>query len=117
MAKTNISVVRRQKIRHQIRNKISGTQERPRLSVFKSNQFIYTQLIDDVAGHTIVSATSRTLGKKNVTIDISTKVGEILAEKAKEKGIESVVFDRSGYTYHGNVKAVAEAARAKGLKF
>ncbi len=110
-------IKRRSRIRQGIRNKISGTADRPRVSIFRSNRGIYAQLIDDVAGHTLVSASSAESGQKNVTVAISKEVGKSLAEKAKGSGIEVVVFDRGGYPYHGNVKALAEGAREGGLKF
>ena len=110
---------RRLRIRRSIRKKISGVAESPRLSVYKSNTAIYAQLIDDTKGHTLVSASSSELtkDKKNINIDDSKKVGLSLAEKAKASGIETVVFDRSGYQYHGRIKALAEGAREGGLKF
>lgn len=110
---------RRLRIRRSIRKKINGVAESPRLSVYKSNRAIYAQLIDDTKGHTLVHASSSELlkDKKNVTIDDSKKVGLSLAERAKASGIEKVVFDRSGYQYHGKVKALAEGAREGGLKF
>lgn len=110
-------VSRRLKIRQGIRRKISGTKDRPRLCVYKSNKSIYAQIIDDSAGHTLVSASSREIGKDSVTVEISKEVGKKLAEKAKEGGIENVVFDRSGYLFHGRVKALADGAREGGLKF
>jgi len=110
---------RRQRIKYSIRAKVSGTAERPRLSVFRSNKAIYAQLIDDIAGNTIASASSVEL-KSEVdgnTIDTAKKVGQRLAEKAVAKNINAVVFDRNGYLYHGKVKALADAAREGGLKF
>ncbi len=110
---------RRLRIRRSIRKKISGTAEHPRLSVYKSNKAIYAQLIDDISGHTLVQASSVEISKEkeNFNIDDSKKVGSSLAEKAKSEGIENIVFDRSGYQYHGKVKALAEGAREGGLKF
>lgn len=108
---------RRLRIRRGIRNKISGTSDRPRLSVFKSNKGIYAQLIDDSNGSTLTAASSLELGIKNNTIEHSKNVGSKLAEKATAAGINEVVFDRSGYRYHGQVKALAEGAREGGLKF
>lgn len=109
---------RRSRIRRGIRSKISGTAESPRVSVFKSNKAIYAQLINDVAGHTLVAASSAELNKSGVlNIEVAKEVGVKLAEKAKSAGIEKVVFDRSGYIYHGRVKALAEGAREGGLKF
>jgi large subunit ribosomal protein L18 len=108
---------RRLRIRRGIRQKIAGTKECPRLSVFKSNKGIYAQLIDDDAGQTLAYASSKELGKPGVTIPISKDVGKKLAEKAVASGIETVIFDRSGYLYHGRVKALADGAREGGLKF
>lgn len=108
---------RRLRIRRGIRNKITGTAERPRLSVFKSNKGIYVQLIDDVNGHTLTATSSAEIGKANVNIEISKEVGKKLAEKAATSGVSSVVFDRGGYPYHGKVKALADGAREGGLKF
>lgn len=109
---------RRLKIRKSIRKKISGTDSRPRLSVFKSNTGIYAQLVNDLKGHTLAQATSKELGaKENAGISISKEVGKKLAERAVANGVTEVVFDRSGYIYHGNVKALAEGAREGGLKF
>ena len=109
---------RRLRIRRGIRNKIKGTPEKPRLSVYKSNTGIYGQIIDDVNGQTLSYSSSRELGKmKSINIENSKKVGLKLAEKAKANGISDVVFDRSGYVYHGKLKAFAEGAREGGLKF
>lgn len=107
---------RRLRIRRGIRNKLSGTAARPRLSVFKSNKGVYAQLIDDSKGHTIAAANSTELGAGN-TIDNAKHVGSKIAERAKSAGIVTVLFDRSGYEYHGKVKALAEGAREGGLKF
>jgi large subunit ribosomal protein L18 len=107
---------RRLRIKQGIRRKLSGTSERPRLSVFRSNKGIYAQLIDDVNGITLASATSLTLDKSN-GVNMSLEVGRILAAKALEKGLSEVVFDRSGYLYHGRIKSLAEGAREGGLKF
>jgi large subunit ribosomal protein L18 len=108
---------RRLRIRRGVRNKIAGTAERPRLSVFKSNKAIYAQIIDDAKGATLTATSSIDLGIKNNTIEQSKNVGSKLAEKAKAAGIDSVVFDRGGYQYHGQIKALAEGAREGGLKF
>lgn len=119
MAIKNKKTYRRFRIKHRIRNKISGTPERPRLSVFRSNKQIYAQIIDDVNESTLVSASSKEKGiaeKKVNKIEQAKLVGTALAEKAKEQNIETVVFDRSGYYYHGRVKSLAEAARKGGLK-
>jgi large subunit ribosomal protein L18 len=110
----------RQKIRYRIRKKISGTPAKPRLSVFRSNSDIYAQLIDDTNGATIVAASSKQKdisAQKAPKIEKSKLVGEAIAKKATELGIKNVVFDRSGYIYHGRVKAVAEGAREGGLDF
>ena len=108
---------RRLRIRRGVRNKIAGTAERPRLSVFKSNKAIYAQIIDDAKGATITATSSIDLGIKNNTVEHAKNVGSKLAEKAKAAGIDTVVFDRGGYQYHGQVKALAEGAREGGLKF
>ena len=102
-----------------VRGKISGTPERPRLNVFRSNANIYAQIIDDVNGVTLVSANTLEKEFEGATgnKEAAKKVGMILAERAKEKGIEVVVFDRGGYVYHGRVAALAEGAREAGLKF
>ena len=108
----------RLRIRRGIRNKVSGTSERPRLSIFKSNKAIYAQIIDDANGHTLASVSSYELGtKNNPNIEVSKNVGLKIAEKAKASGVESIVFDRGGYQYHGKIKALAEGAREGGLKF
>ena len=107
---------RRIKIKYRVRNKISGTAERPRMSVFRSNKQIYVQIINDMNGTTLVSASSlgmETCPKK----EQAAKVGELAAKKALEAGITTVVFDRNGYLYHGRVKEVADAARNGGPKF
>lgn len=108
---------RRKRIKMGIRRKISGSAERPRLTVFKSNTGVYAQLIDDDKGVTLVSASTLELGKKGVNIEASKNVGKKLAEKAAAAGVQQVVFDRNGYLYHGNIKALADGAREGGLKF
>ena len=113
-----IKASRRKRIKQGIRKKVSGTTERPRLSVYKSNKGIYAQLIDDAAGNTLAQASSRELGDyNNATVDVSKQVGAKLAERASANGITSVVFDRNGYIYHGKVKALADGAREGGLTF
>jgi large subunit ribosomal protein L18 len=110
---------RRQRIRFRIRKRLSGNVNRPRMTVFRSNKQIYVQLVDDVTGQTLASASSREkeIASQNVNkIEQAKLVGKRIAEKAKEKGIESVVFDRNGYLYHGRVKNLADAARESGLK-
>ena len=113
---------RRLKIKKRIRKRINGTADRPRMSVYRSNKHISVQLIDDVNGNTLVSASS--LNKEvagddtaQSKTDKSKKVGHLIADKAKEAGIEKVVFDRNGFKYHGRLKALADAAREEGLKF
>lgn len=109
---------RRTRIRKSIRSKISGTPERPRLSVFRSNKNIYAQLIDDISGTTIVAASSATIAAENSgKSEMSSAVGRELASLAQGKGISEVVFDRSGYLYHGRIKTLADSAREAGLKF
>ena len=107
---------RRNKIKRRIRGRISGTPERPRLCVFRSNKQIYAQVIDDVAGNTIVSASSKGITEGNKS-EIAAKVGEAVAKKALEAGINTVVFDRNGFLFHGRVKSLADGARKGGLKF
>lgn len=108
---------KRIRIKRRVRGKISGSAELPRLSVYKSNKEIYAQLIDDKEGKTLASASSRALNAKGTKTEVSTEVGKAIAEKAKSAGIESVVFDRNGFVYHGRVKALADGAREGGLKF
>ena len=117
---TDLKVVRRQKLRWRVRNKVKGTAQKPRLSVFRSNKDIYAQLIDDATGTTLASANSRQkdlAAIKGTKVEISSGVGKALAQKAKDLGIETCVFDRGGYLYHGRVKALAEGVREGGLKF
>ena len=108
---------RRNKIKLSIRKKINGSDVRPRVSLYKSNKSIYSQIIDDVKGNTLVSCSSNEIKKKGINISISKEVGLVLAKKAISVGIKNVVFDRSGYKYHGKVKSFAEGAREGGLKF
>ena len=113
---TTKKVERRIKIKFRIRKNVNGTAERPRLSVFRSNKQIYAQVINDLDGKTLVSASS--LGLERLPkIQQAERVGELVAGKAKANGIEAVVFDRNGYLYHGRVKGLADAARKGGLKF
>ena len=109
----------RNRIHRRIRRKLSGTAERPRLAVFRSVAHIYAQVIDDAAGATLVSAsTVDKIGKtKGGNVAAATAIGKLVAERAKEKGISRVVFDRGGYQYHGRIKALADAARTAGLEF
>jgi large subunit ribosomal protein L18 len=116
----NSKVSARQKIRYRIRKKISGSAQKPRLSVFRSNRDIYVQLIDDANGVTIASASSRQAdiaAQKVNKVEKSKLVGSAIAQKSGELGIKNIVFDRSGYIYHGRIKAVAEGAREGGLQF
>jgi large subunit ribosomal protein L18 len=111
---------RRTKIKYRIRKKVQGTTDRPRLTVFRSNKSIYAQIINDLQGHTLVSASSgsKELAEKKLTkTQVAKEVGKLIAGKANEAGIEKVVFDRNGYLYHGRVKSLAEGAREGGLKF
>jgi large subunit ribosomal protein L18 len=120
MSKTARKAAQRARIRRRVRSKISGTAERPRLNVFRSNKHMYAQLIDDLEGQTLAAA-----GSMDPSIDVSEKsptevgkaVGQLLAERAKDAGISTCVFDRGGYRYHGRVKALADGAREGGLQF
>ena len=121
MAKTNPSIVARAKRVRRIRKKITGTGERPRLRVFKSNKHIYAQIIDDVAGRTLVAMSTKdkdfAQGEEKGKAGAAKVVGMKIAERAKAAGIEQVVFDRGGYIYHGRVKSLSEGAREGGLQF
>ena len=108
---------RRLKLKKKIRAKIIGLPECPRLSVFRSNEHIYVQLIDDLAGKTLASASSKKLADNLTKVQASAEVGKEIAKLATSKGVSKVVFDRNGYLYHGRVKALAEAAREAGLQF
>jgi large subunit ribosomal protein L18 len=114
---------RRERAHLRVRTRVQGTGERPRLSVYKSLRYIYAQVIDDTRGVTLVAAASADpavrgqLSKSTASQEAAKLVGALVAERARERGIEKVVFDRGGYIYHGNVKALADAAREKGLKF
>lgn len=110
-------VERRIKIKYRVRNKISGSAERPRMSIFRSNKQIYVQIVDDLSGKTLASASSLGLEDKLPKKEQAAQVGDLIAKKAQEVGILAVVFDRNGYLYHGRVKEVADAARNAGLKF
>lgn len=113
---TTKKVERRIKIKYRVRKRVTGTAERPRMSVFRSNKQIYVQVINDLTGITVASASS--LGMESLPkMEQAAKVGELVAKKTVEAGISSVVFDRNGYLYHGRVKEVADAARKGGLKF
>jgi large subunit ribosomal protein L18 len=115
--KTQVKTNRRARIKMGIRKGLEGTSARPRLSVFRSNKAIYAQLIDDSKGHTIASASSAEIEKATLNKETSKTVGKKVAEKAIASGISEIVFDRNGYLYHGNIKALAEGAREGGLKF
>jgi large subunit ribosomal protein L18 len=114
---------RRRRAHLRVRQRVQGTGERPRLSVYKSLRYIYAQVIDDSRGITLAAAASADpavrgqLSKSTSSQEAAKLVGELVAERARERGIEKVVFDRGGYIYHGNVRALAEAAREKGLQF
>jgi len=114
---------RRDKAHLRVRKRVEGSAERPRLSVYKSLRYIYAQVIDDERGVTLAAANSsdpairEALGGSTASKEAAKRVGELVAERAKEKGIEKVVFDRGGYVYHGRVQVLAEAAREKGLQF
>jgi large subunit ribosomal protein L18 len=107
----------RQRRHDRVRKKVSGTPERPRLAVFRSNKHIYAQLIDDLSGKTLASASTVADGTKGSKKEAADAVGTLIAERAKAAGIDTVVFDRGGFRYHGRVAAIADAARKAGLKF
>ena len=109
----------RRRRHNRVRKNVYGTAARPRLAVFRSNRYIYAQVIDDDAGRTLAAASSqeKKLRDKNLTVETAAEVGKVLATRAGEAGIETVVFDRGGFPYHGRVKALADAARESGLKF
>ncbi len=112
----------RQRLHERIRKKLRGTEQRPRLAVFRSGTHIYAQLIDDDAGRTLCAACSldkelKAKLKSGGNVEAAKEVGGLIASRAKQKGIEAVVFDRGGFQYHGRIKALAESARAAGLKF
>ena len=119
MQKAQARVEARTRIHERIRTKVQGTAERPRLAVFRSVAHIYAQVIDDVSGQTMAAASS--VDKLNKTnggnLAAAKTIGKLVAERAKEKGVKQVVFDRGGYQYHGRVKALADAAREAGLEF
>jgi len=116
----NNKSIRRQKIRYNIRKKVAGSGQKPRLAVFRSNTGIYAQLIDDVKGVTLASASTKDKGvaaQKGKKVDQSKVVGQEIAKKAVALGVTEIIFDRGGYLYHGRVKALADGAREGGLKF
>ena len=108
----------RKRRHYRVRRKLHGDATRPRLAVFRSNRYIYAQIIDDEAGRTVVAASSQepSLRDRSLTVDTAAEVGKLVAQRAKDAGVETVVFDRGGFKYHGRVKALAEAAREGGLK-
>ena len=120
IAKRQRNIIR-QRVHFRIREKIAGTAQRPRLNVFRSLNHIYTQLIDDAGGVTLASASSKgpkgEEQKSGGNVEAAEAVGRLIAERAQEKGIKKVVFDRGGYLYHGRIKALADAAREAGLEF
>ncbi len=115
--KTNIKTEKRVRLHKKIRSRVSGTAERPRLAVFRSNRYMYAQLIDDVKGITLVSASDLSLSDKMNKVERAKTVGKTLADAAKKVNISSVVFDRGGFSYRGRVQALADAAREAGLQF
>ena len=117
MARRKLS--RRDRIKKGIRKRLTGSEERPRLSVFRSNKEIYAQLIDDVNGVTLLAASSRdkAIDSKGTNIEVASAVGKLVAEKALKSGIDTIAFDRGGYLYHGRIKSLADGAREAGLKF
>lgn len=121
--RTQLKQGRRRRAHLRLRRRVRGTAERPRLAVYKSLKYIYAQLIDDDRGHTLAQASSREAGllegvKKSAgSLEAARKVGAALAERAKEQGVENVVFDRGGFIYHGRIREVAEGARETGLNF
>ncbi|MBR1443408.1 MAG: 50S ribosomal protein L18 [Firmicutes bacterium] len=122
MIRKQSRAIAREKRHFRIRNNVKGTAERPRLAVFRSNQHIYAQIIDDTIGNTLAAASTmeadvKSKVEKTSNIDAAKAVGEAVARKALDKGINTVVFDRGGYVYHGKVKALADAAREAGLQF
>jgi large subunit ribosomal protein L18 len=109
----------RNRRRARVRRKLRGTSERPRLSVYRSNRYIYAQVIDDTEGTTLATASSQEpeLRSDRLNVETAAKVGALVADRAKEAGVSTVVFDRGGYKYHGRLKALADAAREAGLEF
>jgi large subunit ribosomal protein L18 len=118
MARESKAIIRK-RVHKRIRRKVAGSTERPRLAVFRSVKHIYAQVIDDAVGHTLAAASSNEKNgvKNGGNVAGAKAVGKLLAERAKDKGVKSVVFDRGGYLYHGRVKALADAAREGGLEF
>lgn len=110
------NTTKRERIKYRIRKRIKGSASKPRLAVYRSNKNIYCQLIDDLSGATLASASTKDIGG-TVNVESAKKVGTVIAERAKAAGIASVVFDRGGYIYHGRIKALADGAREGGLQF
>ena len=115
--KTNIKTEKRTRLHRRIRSRVSGTAKRPRLSVFRSNRYMYAQLIDDIKGVTLASASDIAVSSKKTKVERAQEVGAMLAENAKKMKITKVVFDRGGFSYRGRVQALADAARKAGLEF
>lgn len=117
MSRTRLDARRRRHFR--VRKAVTGSADRPRLSVYRSNRYIYAQVIDDESGRTLVAASSQEpdLRKRSLTVETAGEVGKLLAARAQAVGVETVVFDRGGFAFHGRLKALADAARAAGLKF
>ncbi len=109
----------RQRRHFRVRSKVRGTADRPRLAVFRSNRYIYAQLIDDDRGHTLAAASSQepTLRTNTLTVETAAEVGKLIAARGKEQGVGRVIFDRGGFRFHGRVRALAESAREEGLEF
>jgi large subunit ribosomal protein L18 len=115
--KSRLEARRRRHVR--VRKAVVGTSSRPRLAVFRSNRYMYAQVIDDKTGRTLAAASSQeaALRSKSLSVETAAEIGKLVAERAKSAGVEAVVFDRGGFTYHGRIKALADAARASGLEF
>ena len=115
--KSRLEARRRRHVR--VRKAVVGTSSRPRLAVFRSNRYLYAQVIDDKTGRTLAAASSQeaVLRSKSLSVETAAEIGKLVAERAKSAGVEAVVFDRGGFTYHGRIKALADAARASGLEF
>lgn len=115
--KTRLEARRRRHVR--VRKAVVGTSSRPRLAVFRSNRYMYAQVIDDKTGRTLAAASSQeaALRSKSLSVETAAEIGKLVAERAKSAGVDAVVFDRGGFTYHGRIKALADAARASGLEF
>ena len=115
--KNRLEARRRRHVR--VRKAVVGTSSRPRLAVFRSNRYLYAQVIDDKTGHTLAAASSQeaALRSRSLSVETAAEIGKLVAERAKSAGVEAVVFDRGGFTYHGRIKALADAARASGLEF